>query len=254
MNGVCVNVRVKNRKTLTGIIAGALSILVITAVVLKINDPDKDSYPVRGVDVSSYQGEIDWQVLSEQDIDFAYIKATEGSSYKDPYFDRNFAAAAETQLRIGAYHFFSFESSGMTQAENFCSVVPGSVGMLPPVIDVEYYGEYGSLTDDETLNVQKELRVCVDRLSEYYGVSPVIYATRRSYRQIIQDKFDDCGMWLRSVYLRVPGSTRCTFWQYSDKGRLDGYSGEEKYIDLNVFCGTREEFESYGRKNNNSVS
>ena len=97
-------------------------------------------YPVRGVDVSNFQGEVDWNTLSAQNISFAYIKATEGSSYKDERFDYNWKNASDCDLRIGAYHFFSFESSGETQAGNFIKTVKAVDDMLPPVIDVEYYG------------------------------------------------------------------------------------------------------------------
>ena len=232
------------------IIAGVFLIQIF----LKINNPSVQSYPIRGVDVSEYQGEIDWQTLSAQNIDFAFVKATEGSSYKDPYFERNIEEAQKTDLRIGVYHFFSFESGGKTQAENFCSQSVYYDGMLPPVCDVEYYGEHKSLTDEELIQVKDELRTFVDIISEKYGVTPIIYATQRSYSEIIGDDFDDCGLWLRSVYLRIPKNCGCTFWQYSDHGRLHGYSGEEKYIDLNVFCGSEEEWENYRRKNNNSVS
>lgn len=71
-----------------------ITVICITAAALlcfgitQINHPPKDKYPIRGVDVSEYQGDIDWSVLSNQDIDFAFIKATEGSSYTDEHFRR----------------------------------------------------------------------------------------------------------------------------------------------------------------------
>ena len=77
---------------------------------IQLNNPSKKRYPVRGVDVSHYQGTIDWPVLAAQDLDFAYIKATEGSSHTDEKFAENWEAAKDTGLRIGAYHFFSFDS------------------------------------------------------------------------------------------------------------------------------------------------
>ena len=55
--------------------------------ILLINNPDETEYPVRGVDVSAYQGEIDWTILANQNIDFAFIKATEGSSFVDKRFE-----------------------------------------------------------------------------------------------------------------------------------------------------------------------
>ena len=71
------------------------------------NYPTKDKYEIRGVDVSSYQGEIDWKVLANQDIKFAFIKATEGSSFVDEKFKSNYENAKKIEnLAIGAYHFF----------------------------------------------------------------------------------------------------------------------------------------------------
>ena len=73
--------------------------------------------------VSSYQGEINWRVLSSQNISFVFIKATEGSSFVDKNFAYNFQEAQKTSLSVGAYHFFSYDSEGKTQAENFINTV-----------------------------------------------------------------------------------------------------------------------------------
>ncbi|AQT43495.1 lysozyme [Bartonella apihabitans] len=64
-----------------------------------------DNYPVRGIDVSHHQGEIDWHKIKSQNISFAYIKATEGGDFKDPQFKKNWDHALEAGLRVGAYHF-----------------------------------------------------------------------------------------------------------------------------------------------------
>ncbi|MBP5609087.1 MAG: glycoside hydrolase family 25, partial [Lachnospiraceae bacterium] len=119
-------------------IAGTLSLFYFG--ILHINNPGINRYPVVGVDVSAYQGDVDWKVLSSQGISFAYIKATEGSSHTDRCFSYNWEKAAECDIRTGAYHFFSFESPGKTQAEHFIETVSPVENMLPPVIDVEYYG------------------------------------------------------------------------------------------------------------------
>ncbi len=235
-------------KHIKRLVSFVLIILLIGVFVIKLNNPSRKSYPVRGVDVSSYQGDIDWEVLASQDIQFAFIKATEGSSYVDPYFEKNYNSAMKTDLRIGAYHFFSFESSGKTQAENFCGTVSYIDGMLPPVLDVEYYGSYNSLSGEELENVRSELRICVDEIKKHFGITPVIYATQKSKNEIIGDEFSDCDLWIRSVYLRPSPNLNWSFWQYSDRERLDGYNGEEKYIDMNVFNGSLEEFRQYGTK------
>ena len=234
-----------------------LAAAVLTAVaalallhngILKFNNPSEAVYPVRGVDVSAYQGEIDWEVLAGQGIDFAFIKATEGSSYADERFAYNWEQAARTKLRAGAYHFFSFDSPGSTQAENFIRTVDARAGMLPPVVDVEFYGKYKQNKPDADA-VRKELRTLVDMLTQAYGMRPMLYVTHASYDWLIANAFSEYDIWFRDV-LRAPRSSdgrAWTFWQYSDRGRLDGYEGEERFIDLNVFCGSRAEFEAYGR-------
>jgi len=205
-------------------------------------------YPVKGVDVSSYQGVIDWKTLADQDISFVFLKATEGSSFVDGSFAYNYGEARKTELRVGAYHFFSYDSGGSTQADNFIETVEKYEGMLPPVIDLEFYGDKKENPPSQA-DVRKELDIFIEKVTEYYGMKPIIYATEKSYSLYLDGAYEDCDIWIRNVYM-PPGLSDgrdWTFWQYTDKGLLEGYQGEEKYIDINVFRGTREEFEAYPR-------
>ena len=102
--------------------------------------PGKQDYPVRGVDLSYYQGNIDWDVLASQGVDFCFIKATEGVDHNDSQFAQNWQTAQAAKIYVGAYHFFRFEDTGKEQAENFIRTVPVTENTLPPVIDVELYG------------------------------------------------------------------------------------------------------------------
>ena len=224
----------------------ALCILVYNGVIL-LNNPSRQSYPVRGVDVSHWQGEIQWDVLSAQDISFAFIKATEGSSYVDDCFVRNWTEARQTGLRVGAYHFFSFDSSGETQAQNFIRTVEAFPGMLPPVIDLEFYGDKAS-HPPEAADVRRELNAMIDLLLAHYGTEPILYATEASYALYLKDAYDHCDIWIRSVFTapRMPDGRAWTFWQYTDREQLQGYNGEEPFIDMNVYCGSFDEFSRYG--------
>ena len=123
---------------IAAVAALAVGLMVYTGS-LRLNHPTQ---PVHGVDVSHYQGEIDWPVLAGQNIQFAFVKATEGSIYTDETFEANWAGAQAAGLRVGAYHFFSYDSDGLSQAENYIATVPVLPGALPPVIDVEFYGDY----------------------------------------------------------------------------------------------------------------
>ena len=225
-------------------VAAALIAALFYFGVFHINDPSRSVYPVRGVDVSRYQGEIDWKTLSSEDISFAFIKATEGSSHVDERFEYNWEEAGKTGLRIGAYHFFSFETSGDDQADNFISAVEPKEDMLPPVIDVEFYGKFSKVNTDAD-GAAAKLRVMVDRLTERYGMKPILYVSDETLATIVGSGFDDCDVWYRSVYGAVGDDVDWTFWQFSNRFRLSGYEGEEKYIDMNVFCGTEKEFEAY---------
>lgn len=224
------------------------ALLVYNGVVL-LNDPPLEDYPVRGVDVSHYQGDIDWETLASQgNISFAFIKATEGSSYVDDYFAFNWEQSQKTALRVGAYHFFSFDSAGKTQAENFINTVEAFDGMLPPVIDLEFYDSHASF-HPEADAVRAELDDLIAALEEHYGVNPVIYTSEDCYKLYLAGGYGDCDIWIRNVITRpkLSDGREWTFWQYTNRMKLDGYSGEERFIDMNVFRGSREEFESYGK-------
>ena len=209
-----------------------------------LNRPGAGTYSVRGVDVSHYQGDIDWSVLSAQDISFAYIKATEGSRHRDPRFEENWEESAGTGLYTGAYHFFSFDSPAESQAQNFIQTVGKREGMLPPVVDFEFYGDKRS-NPPPVSQAAEQLELMLEMLGEHYGVTPVIYAREETYEMYLEGGFEAYPLWIRNVVRRPKTDREWTFWQYANRGRLKGYSGQEKFIDLNVFAGSKEQWEQF---------
>lgn len=242
------------KRYVTTVIVGVLGIaaaictvcVLIWNGVILLNDPSVEDYPVRGVDVSSYQGDIDWKTLSSQGIAFAFIKATEGSSFVDEYFAYNYEQAQKTGICVGAYHFFSYDSQGLTQAENHIKTVAPFEGMLPPVVDLEFYGdkEKDPPPKDE---VDVQLGAMLEALEAYYGLKPIIYATERSYELYLAGDYEAYDIWIRSIVTepRLPDDRDWTFWQFTNRERLDGYAGKETYIDMNVFHGSEEAFAAY---------
>lgn len=230
-----------------GILLGILFFLLWNGIIL-LNNPSMTEYPVRGVDVSSYQGEIDWKTLSSQNLSFAFIKATEGSSFVDPCFDYNYEKAQKTDLRIGAYRFFNYDSSGEDQAENFISTVSKIDNMLPPVIDLEFYGDKEK-NPPEQKAVREQLDRMLKKLEDHYGQKPIIYATEKSYSLYLAGVYEEYDIWIRNVITgpSLSDNRQWTFWQYTNREQLTGYRGKEKYIDMNVFSGTPEEFSAYGK-------
>lgn len=224
------------------LIGGAIFALLYNGIIW-FNNPSLTEYPVRGIDISSYQGKIDWTILSVQNIDFAFIKATEGSTYQDPSFQTNWQEANQTVLKIGAYHFFSYDSSGKTQAENFIRTVPVLKSSLPPVVDIEFYGDKEKNPPAKE-DVLPELNELLKELENQYGKKPIIYATMKSYRMYLEEDYKDYPLWIRNVIAKpnLSDKREWLFWQYSHRQKLDGYNGKEKYIDMNVFNGTKEDF------------
>lgn len=210
--------------------------------IIHFNNPSFEKYPIRGIDVSSYQGDIDWKEISTNNIHFAFVKATEGSTFVDGHFKFNWTESNSTKLYIGAYHFFSFESPGITQANNFISTVGElTTYNLPPVIDIEYYNKK---LDVSVSDIRAELSAMAIILEEHYGKKPILYVTEKTYKDIILNYLDEYTIWIRGVY-KEPDYLKVdewSIWQFSNRHVLDGYNGRERYIDMNVYNGTFEEF------------
>ena len=189
-----------------------------------------------GVDVSSYQEDVDMNELKAQDIEFIYIKASEGSQTQDRRFAENWENAKKAGLLSGAYHFFSYDSEGITQAENFIDAAgPDMTGRLLPAVDVEYYGDKEQ-NPPEKEDVVRELRIFLERVEKEYGVKPLIYTSPGIYEKYLKGEFDEYKRWMSSLYQPLSWVYKDDWyiWQYLNRGELKGYSGGERYIDLNI--------------------
>lgn len=196
------------------------------------------AYPVHGIDVSKYQGEIDWNEAKENGVAFAFIKATEGGDRLDDEFRRNWRAAGAAGIPRGAYHFFYFCRPAFEQARWFIRHVPRDRGALPPVLDMEWNHKSPTCTfRPEPDAVRKEMSVFLERVERHYGKKPIIYTTIDFYRDNRLHRLTGYPYWLRSVagdphtkYGRQPW----LFWQYTGTGIVPGIRGD---ADINVFNG-----------------
>jgi lysozyme len=206
-----------------------VGILLETGIIWP-NDVFVAHYRVRGIDVSSYQHRIDWKSVAQTgEYTFAYIKATEGTTYRDAYFQANWRGAKENGLLRGAYHYFTVGQSGAEQANHYIRNVPKEAGTLPPMLDLEVSGK------DRTVML-RQITVFLDRLRQYYGIAPLIYTDPQRYAEYIQGHLEDYPLTISDV-MTPPhwiGVTRWTFWQYSDHGHVSGIAGS---VDLDAFYG-----------------
>ena len=203
------------------------------------------NYAVHGVDVSRWQGDIDWQTLRSQGANFVYIKATDGGDHLDPMFKKNWREAHQAGLKRGAYHFFYWCRVASEQADWFIRNVPKVAGALPPVIDVEWNGQSSCKKRPSRAKVLEKMQVFMDRLEAHYGQRPIIYTSPDFYRDNLKGQFQNYPFWLRSV-ARPPSKVYpgrdFLFWQYSGSGLSQGVKGR---IDLNVFNGSAAQWRAW---------
>jgi Lyzozyme M1 (1,4-beta-N-acetylmuramidase) len=202
-------------------------------------------YAVHGVDVSRWQGEINWPRLRAHGANFAYIKATDGGDHLDPMFKKNWRGAHEAGLKRGAYHFFYWCRTAGEQADWFIRNVPKVEGALPPVIDVEYNGESRCKVRLSRKRILEKMKVFMDKLEAHYGQRPIIYTAPDFYADNLEGEFLDYPFWLRAVAKhpsKVYPGRKWVFWQYSGSGLSQGVN--EK-IDLNVFNGSPKEWRDW---------
>ncbi|MCD8182003.1 MAG: glycoside hydrolase family 25 protein [Bacteroides sp.] len=197
------------------------------------------SYEVHGIDISHYQGKIDWNLLlrnkeTDSPLHFIFMKATEGGDHGDDTFAQNFDKAREYGFIRGAYHFFLPRTDACKQADFFIRIVQLSKGDLPPVLDVENTGK----------KLPQELKLAVktwlDRVEAHYGVKPILYTSYKFKKRYLNDSiFNSYPYWIAHYYVdSVKYEGKWHFWQHTDVGTVPGI---EKEVDLNVFNGTLEE-------------
>ncbi len=193
------------------------------------------NYSVHGIDVSRYQETINWDMVKAMDvggiqIDFAFIKATEGNGNTDSYFKRNWKKAKDANMIRGAYHFFIASKDGTAQAKNFIDAVKLQAGDLPPVLDVEQTNGV-----NKTI-LQQRVKAWLYAAELAYGVKPIIYTNADFYKAYLNGEFEDYPLWV-AHYLR-PNEPRISrnwqFWQHSERGKVNGIAAN---VDFNVFNG-----------------
>ncbi|MCI7598853.1 MAG: GH25 family lysozyme [Prevotella sp.] len=185
---------------------------------------------VHGIDVSRYQGEIDWPTVAQENvISFVYIKATEGSSHIDSRFRENFRGAREVGLRVGAYHFLSWKSPVRSQFENYKRHVPKSEIDLLPMVDVEKSGVGGWSAEQ----INDSLQVFCDLVKDHYGKRPVIYTYSHFYNTYLYERFHNYYLFIANYnhYPNIKGVGQHNIWQKSERGRMNGIKG---FVDLDV--------------------
>jgi lysozyme len=238
--------------TVSAILFGAFSLVKLSDQILIPNITDRipdiiypsqrtipynmRPYQVVGIDVSHYQGMINWdqvQKMDDKPIAFVFIRATQGDDGKDKYFKYNWKKAKEHGFLRGAYHYYRPNENSNKQAALFIKRVKLEKGDLPPVLDIEKFSRIQS-----NQSLRNGLKNWLDKVEAHYGIRPIIYSGASHYQDLLShEMFKDYVFWIAN-YNRVDRPLKTdkvwTFWQFSDKGKINGIEGD---TDLNVFKG-----------------
>jgi lysozyme len=211
------------------------------------NFPRPRDYPIHGIDVSKFQGDIDWSKVADSGVKFAWIKATEGGDRLDDRFQANWTGAKDAGIPRGAYHFVYWCRPPMEEMAFFEQNAPIEPDALPPVLDVEATPTsptcHRHLTEDGAI---AEMKVMLEEMERHYGKRPIIYTTLDFYEAILSDgAFSDYPIWVRSTKYHPSvkyGSRNWRFWQYQSDASVPGIRG---HVDRDAFSGTRQQWEAF---------
>ena len=210
-----------------------------------------EGYEIHGIDISHYQGKIDWEQLKNAMIKgcpvrFVIIKSTEGSSRLDENFRENFNQARDFGFIRGVYHFWSNKSTAREQAYYFLDQVHLTDGDLPPVLDIEHKPADKSVED-----FQRDVLTWLHIVEDKYHAKPIIYTYYKFKEQYLSAPvFDDYPYWIAHYYVdRVQYKGKWKFWQHTDVGKLPGIKG---HVDFNIYNGSYYELKQLCIGSNNN--
>lgn len=210
-----------------------------------------EGYEIHGIDISHYQGKIDWEQLKNAMIKgcpvrFVIIKSTEGSSRLDENFRENFNQARDFGFIRGVYHFWSNKSTAREQAYYFLDKVHLTDGDLPPVLDIEHKPADKSVED-----FQRDVLTWLHIVEDKYHVKPIIYTYYKFKEQYLSAPvFEDYPYWIAHYYVdKVQYKGKWKFWQHTDVGKLPGIKG---YVDFNIYNGSYYELKQLCIGSNNN--
>jgi len=188
--------------------------------------PASSSTRYDGIDVSEWQGEIDFEEVREAGIEVVYIRASEGSGYKDPYYLRNYEGAKDNGLKVGFYHYVTAESEeeALEQAEFFVSLIKGLQVDCRLAMDFESFADLGR---EEINNISRTFLEEVERLS---GKETVVYSDAYNARFTFDEELaEEYPIWVADYDVTEPGNGNWSTWvgfQYSDRGEIVGIDGK----------------------------
>ena len=176
-----------------------------------------------GIDVSHYQGQIDWdQVAGSQLVSYVYLKATEGRDYVDDTYARNLVEARRVGLSVGSYHFYRPNVSWEEQFRNLTTLVKPGEQDLVPMIDIEHRGHVSEA------KFIADIKKFLLQVEQHYGKKPLLYTYQNFYNKHFKGLFQDYH-WMIAKYQEneplLEDGRDFIMWQYTQSGSVPGVDG-----------------------------
>jgi lysozyme len=195
---------------------------------------------VFGIDVSEFQGKVDWEeveILEEKyPVQFVFIRATAGNDRVDKQFAKNWDGAKENKIMRGAYHYYRPNENSIEQADLFIKTVKLQKGDLPPVLDIEKLPKNQSLD-----SLKKGLKRWLNKVEKHYQVRPIIYTGERYYADFLKEEFSKYLFWIANYnFYREKIEDDWLFWQFTEKASLPGINHR---VDVNIYNGDLEQLQ-----------
>lgn len=181
---------------------------------------------VEGIDVSHYQGNINWhRVATSTDIAYSYVKCSQGATLQDNRYQENVREARRAGIPVGAYHYYSTKATWEAQLANMTSVAHREDMDLVPMIDIEERGR-------EPLDIYlSNLKSFIKAVANHYRCTPLLYTGQNFYNKYLSGILTN-SPWMIAKYSepcpQLTDNTPYMFWQYSDKEHVEGIAG---YVD-----------------------
>ena len=188
-----------------------------------------------GLDVSQFQGEINWEIIDTIEekfpLRFVFIRATAGKDKLDSQFKNNWVAAKKHHFIRGAYHYYRPNENSIAQADFFIKNVSLQKGDLPPVLDIEKLPKNQSLD-----SLKKGLRRWLEKVDAHYKVKPIIYTGEKYYEDFLKKEFSEYTFWIANYNFFVEEiKDDWLFWQFTEKATVNGIT---ERVDVNIYNGT----------------
>lgn len=196
---------------------------------------DKYSNKVVGIDVSHYQGKINWSKVNLLEnkfpITFVFIRASIGNDKVDERFKENWREAKKRQFICGAYHYYRPNENSITQAKLFIKTVQLQNGDFPPVLDIE------KLPKEQSVDSLKiGLKRWLELVDAHYKIKPIIYTSERYYNDFLKEEFSEYTFWVANYNFFVENlKDDWLFWQFTEKGQITGIDAN---VDVNIYNGS----------------